>query len=156
MQDTARTIRFTRGSNYTPSIIDIDGDGDLDVFVGEASGEFNFVRNTGSTTAPQFTVESEAFQELDAGRRSHPAFVDLDGDGDYDLLSGNENGGSIYFRNEGTPQAPRFVADPSLQLRLLPLSAPVFVDLDGDGVQELITGSLSGGLTYWRRPNSPR
>jgi hypothetical protein len=132
--------------------VDIDADGDLDLFVGEASGELNFVRNTGSKTAAAFKVESEAFQQLDAGRRSHPAFADIDGDGDFDLISGSENGGVVYFSNEGNAKEPRFVASTAFSLPLQPMAAPTFVDINGDKVLELFAGSLSGGVTYWQRP----
>jgi uncharacterized protein (DUF2141 family) len=151
VRDTAATIRFERGSNYTPAVVDIDADGDLDVFVGEASGELNFVRNTGSASNAVFKVESEAFQSVDAGRRSHPAFSDLDGDGDFDLLLGSEAAGAVMYRNDGSKAEPRFTR---VELSGLPLphsASPVFADLDADGVAELITGSLSGGLTFFRR-----
>ncbi|HEY0673104.1 MAG TPA: FG-GAP-like repeat-containing protein, partial [Longimicrobiales bacterium] len=151
VRDSTATIRFERGSNYTPTLVDIDGDGDLDVFVGEASGELNFVRNTGTRTAPAFKVESEAFQNVDAGRRSHPAFADFDGDGDADLITASESGGVNYYRNDGSGGEPRFVQAPPLPLPLPPLASPIFIDLDGDRAPELVTGSLSGGLTYWRR-----
>ncbi|HEY0810234.1 MAG TPA: FG-GAP-like repeat-containing protein, partial [Longimicrobiales bacterium] len=142
---------FERGSNFTPALVDIDADGDLDLFAGEASGEMNFVRNVGSKTAPMFKLESETFQQIDAGRRSHPAFADLDGDGDYDLITGNENGGVVYYRNDGNSKEPRFVSSTAFTLPLPPMAAPVFVDINGDKVVELFTGSLSGGITFWRR-----
>ncbi|HEY0303622.1 MAG TPA: VCBS repeat-containing protein, partial [Longimicrobiales bacterium] len=149
VRDSAATIKFERGSNFTPALADIDADGDLDLLVGEASGEMNLVRNAGSATAPQFKVESESWQNIDAGRRSHPAPADIDGDGDLDLISGHENSGVAYYRNDGTKQEPRFVpAD--MQLALPPHAAPALIDLNGDGKLELVTGSLSGGLTYWR------
>src|SRR5690606_9588686 len=68
--DSARTIRLTRGSNSTPALGDIDGDGDLDLFIGEASGEVNFYRNDGSASEPRFTLVSDAFEGIDVGRRS--------------------------------------------------------------------------------------
>jgi hypothetical protein len=148
VRDTAATIRFERGSNFTPALADIDGDGDLDLLVGEASGELNLVRNTGSATSPVFKVESENFQAVDSGRRSHPALADLDGDGDLDLLLGHENSGAVYYRNDGNAREPRFVKS-EMNIALPPAAAPAFVDLNGDGKLELITGSLSGGLTYW-------
>ena len=149
-RDTTLDIRFERGSNFTPAVADLDGDGDLDLLVGEASGELNLVRNTGSATAPAFTVESEAFQAIDAGRRSHPALADLDGDGDLDLVIGSENGGVLYYRNDGSARAPKFVKA-ELKMALPPHAAPVFVDLRGAGQPALISGSLSGGLMYWQR-----
>jgi hypothetical protein len=150
-QDTARTVRLTRGSNTTPALVDIDGDGDLDLFVGEASGTINFYRNVGSSTDPRFELVSDEYGGIDVGRRSHPAFADLDGDGDFDMVIGREEGGGVVFRNVGSRTEPRFEQDDSLLLPLPPLGAPAFVDLDGDGRHDIVAGNLSGGLYYFRR-----
>jgi hypothetical protein len=150
-QDSARTVRLTRGSNTTPALVDIDGDGDLDLFVGEASGTLNFYRNSGSASEPQFELVSDEFDGIDVGRRSHPAFADLDGDGDFDMVVGREEGGGVVFMNAGSRTEPRFVRDDSALLPLPPLGSPVLVDLDGDGSPELVSGNLSGGIFYFRR-----
>jgi hypothetical protein len=149
--DTTRAITLTRGSNSTPALADIDGDGDLDLFVGEASGELNFFRNTGSASDPRFELVSDTYGGIDAGRRSHPAFLDVDGDGDLDLILAREAGGVAYYRNDGTRAEPHFVADSSFVLPLHATGAPVFADVDGDGDADLVAGGLSGGLTFWRR-----
>jgi hypothetical protein len=150
-QDTAATIRLTRGSNATPALGDIDGDGDLDMFIGESSGEINLYRNVGSATEPRFELVSDVYEGMDAGRRSHPSLADLDGDGDLDLILGSEAGPATYFRNEGTRTEPRWVrAEDGLGVALPPYSAPVFADLDGDGRLDLLSGNLSGGLMFWR------
>ncbi|MGH7445323.1 MAG: FG-GAP repeat domain-containing protein, partial [Longimicrobiales bacterium] len=151
VQDTTRTITLTRGSNATPALVDIDDDGDLDVFIGEASGEVNFYRNVGSVSDPRFELVSDVFDGIDVGRRSHPAAVDIDDDGDADLLFGGEAPAAVLYRNEGTRAAARFVADPTFELPLHPTASPVFADVNADGVPELITGGLSGGLTLYRR-----
>jgi hypothetical protein len=151
VQDSAATLQLTRGSNATPALADIDADGDLDLFVGEASGEFNFFRNTGSRQQFRFELVSDVFQGLDAGRRSHPSFIDWDGDGDLDLFAGHEAGGVAYFRNEGTRQEPKFVADSAVTLPLPHMGAPLFADLDGDGDADLLAGGLSGGLHFFTR-----
>jgi len=150
VQDTTRTIRLSRGSNTTPALVDIDDDGDLDLFVGEASGTLNFYRNAGTTADPRFELVSDEFDGIDVGRRSHPAFVDLDGDGDFDLVVGRDEGGGVVFRNDGTRTMPRFVRDDTL-LPLPPLGSPVFVDVDGDGTHEMVSGNLSGGVYFFRR-----
>ena len=144
-------VELTRGSNSTPALGDIDGDGDLDLFVGEASGTLNFYRNVGTSTAPRFELVSDEWEGIDVGRRSHPELVDLDGDGDLDLVVGNESGELRLFRNNGTVSEPRFQEDPSVVLPRFPWAAPAFVDLDGDGRLELVTGGLSGGVVFFRR-----
>ncbi|HUE76604.1 MAG TPA: VCBS repeat-containing protein [Longimicrobiales bacterium] len=144
-------VVLTRGSNSTPALGDIDGDGDLDLFVGEASGTINFYRNVGSASEPRFELVSDEWEGIDVGRRSHPSLVDIDGDGDLDLVIGNEDGELRLWRNEGTPTEPRFVEQTGVLLPRLPYAAPAFGDLDGDGALELVLGNLSGGLGFFRR-----
>jgi hypothetical protein len=148
-QDTTATIALTRGSNATPALVDIDADGDLDLFVGEASGELNFYRNTGTAQAFRFEFVTDVYEAIDVGRRSHPAFYDFDGDSDFDLITGQESGGSSFFRNNGSRSAPKFIADPTLVAPLPTLGSPVIVDLNGDRQTELVSGGTSGGLFYF-------
>lgn len=143
-------VRITRGSNTTPALADIDDDGDLDLFIGESSGDINFYRNDGSAARPAFILVSEALDSIDVGRRSAPAFLDVEGDGDQDLVIGNEDGPLVLYRNEGSPSVARFERDDSWNLPLPPYSAPAFADLDGDGNPELVSGSAGGGLLLFR------
>ena len=144
------TARLTRGSNTAPALGDLDGDGDLDLVVGESSGSLNYFRNDGSRTAPRFTAAGEDWLGFDAGRRSTPALLDLDRDGDLDLLVGEEGGKVVLLRNRGTRREARFEPDGSFALTALPSAAPAAGDLDGDGKAELLVGTGSGGLLYYR------
>ena len=69
-------VTLTRGSNATPTLGDLDGDGLLDLLVGEASGALNYYRNVGTLRAPRFELVSDAYAGIEAARRSVPALVD--------------------------------------------------------------------------------
>jgi uncharacterized protein (DUF2141 family) len=142
-------ITLTRGSNTMPALADLDGDGDLDLVVGEASGQLNLYRNDGTRTAPRFTLVSDRWLEIDVGRRSAPAFLDVDGDGRLDLVVGSEDGGLRWWRRVGDAAAMEFTATPGRLVQTPPFSAPAVGDLTGDGVPDLLVGIGSGGLFYY-------
>ena len=58
--------------------------GDLDLVVGEGTGTFHYMENTGTSKAPVFvqrTGSANPFDGIDVGYSSFPAVVDFDGDG---------------------------------------------------------------------------
>ena len=142
-------VKLTRGSNATPVLVDIDGDGDLDLFVGESSGDLNFYRNSGSASEPVFELVSDKFDGIDVGRRSTPTFADLDGDGDMDMIIGRESSSAVLYRNVGDAENPHFEDAGTLALPLPIYAVPKFVDLDSDGDLDLFSGGLGGGLVYF-------
>jgi hypothetical protein len=142
-------VTLTRGRNATPAVGDVDGDGDLDLFVGESSGAVNYYENTGDVRRPEFTLISDEYQDIDVGRRSMPVLRDIDQDGDLDLLVGSESEGIHIFRNDGTPAAAVFVAAGTLELEDFGFAAPAFADLDGDGDDDVLLGGTRGGLWFY-------
>ena len=147
--------QIDRGSNTTPALADLDGDGDLDLVVGESSGELNYFRNEGTSEAPRFVVVPDAFEGIDVGRRSAPAFADVDGDGRLDLLVGSEADGVQVFLGDGSDNGPaalpRFTKAGTLDLLAPDLVVPALADLDGDGDLDLVTGGSGGGLVFFER-----
>lgn len=83
-----------------PTAVDYDGDGDLDLFVGNFKGTYYVFRGEGSG---KFSPKSERVMQgdkpLSTGYHSDPCFADWDGDGDLDLLAGSGNGGVTLVEN---------------------------------------------------------
>jgi len=144
-------VTITRGSNTVPTLGDLDGDGDLDLLIGESSGWLNYYRNDGTPARPAFALVSDEFEGIKPGRRSAPHLVDLDGDGDLDLLVGSESDGLALYRNGGTRAVGRFQRDSTFALAVPVLAAPAAGDLDGDGDADLLVGGAGGGVVYFER-----
>ncbi len=83
--------------------------------------------------------------------------VDLDADGDLDLLIGTDSGGLHVRINEGSKTEPAFAT--SLSALAGPggrsgfsagYAMPVLADWDGDGLMDLVSGGKKGGVSWLR------
>jgi hypothetical protein len=138
----------------TPAFADLDADGDLDLIAGERFGNIRYFENTGTAASPAFAASLQnPFGLLDFGYQAHPALADLDGDGDLDLLVGNNNATLFFLENTGTAQAPAFAAPVFNPFGLTDVgsyAAPIFKDLDADGDWDLIVGERFGHAIYFQ------
>jgi hypothetical protein len=130
---------------------DLDGDGDLDLLAGDFSGRLARYENAGTRERPEFHLADTAYMDIDVGQKSVPALVDLDGDGDLDLLIGEARGILKYYVNDGSPSQAHFtLASPKFQDIQGPLSASLAMgDVDGDGDADLVIGGEAQECQLW-------
>ena len=141
---------LTRGQNAAPALADLDGDGDMDLVAGEASGSLNYWTNVGTAEDPEFQLVSDTWLDIDIGRRSFPTFADLDDDGDLDMIVGTELEGLMFWENTGSKTNPVFEERGMLNVDTQAIAAPEFADIDGDGDLDLFIGGISGGIMFFR------
>ncbi len=143
------------GSTYwnSPCLVDLTGDGKQDLVHGTASGPLKYYRNTGTLAQASWSEVTALFGGvLDVGGASNPVFIDFDGDGDLDLLSGSQSGDIKYYENTGSMAGPAWTANNSRfsSIDHSIYSAVAAGDLDADGDFDLVVGDLSGNLYYHR------
>jgi len=152
-EDTSFQLRSaTFGQNASPALVDIDNDGKKDLFVGSGGGRTSYFHNDGTTSTPDFVLQTNFFLSVDVGDDAKPVFTDLDGDNDLDLIIGDRDGRLSYWRNEGSASIYLFSAMPGFFSGVTAVlrSAPAFSDGDGDGRLDLFLGNMKGGLYYYR------
>lgn len=156
------------GNVFAPLFHDWDGDGRLDLLVGEGSYSANNVHllpNQGSSVAPVFAEEKRQPLALGEGREQlTPALADINGDGKPDLLVADRRGRlTAYLRpaswKTGDTIAPSgFIAKngglTNDDAQALVLGSGIHTiaaaDLTGDGLFDLVVGKASGRVAWVR------
>ena len=157
------------GSGAHPVLFDFDGDGLLDLFVGNYgqfdsaktvngwltsyfSSSVSYFRNTGTPTSPAFTLQTRDFGNLKSlGLNAlHPTFGDFDGDGAMDMLCGNQEGTLLMVPHQRLMTGEGELTMEFAQVDVGEWSTPQYFDLDDDGKRDLIIGNRRGLLTYYR------
>jgi len=148
-----------------PFFVDIDGDNDLDCFVGEyANGtiaKVYYYRNDGTAKTPVFKNISGAANPLAgaiANTLSIPDFIDIDGDGDYDcFISDGRTGALIYFENTGSKTKPRFEKQSAafnplsmVKFAASGVASAAFADVDADGDYDCLITDQDGITNYFK------
>ena len=154
------TIQLNGGYS-SPFFVDIDGDGDKDLFSLFVFGIY-YYKNIGSNTIPYFKLQADSLNPMDSlntyvgSNSASPYFVDIDNDNDYDLFVGNYNGTINFFKNIGTINNPIFSCQKGANNPLNGVdvstfnSFPTFVDIDNDGDFDAFIGNYGGVIYYYK------
>lgn len=127
----------------TPVLVDFDGDGDLDLVSGNQDGEAVYFRNDNGTFNQQ-TGNNNPFENIKINGTTYSSFAiaDFDGDGDHDIVGGDQNQnrqGYDYWRNDnGTYTRLTGSSNPVKNTSSPHYSLVTAVDWDGDGDQDFV------------------
>lgn len=169
-----REIDFVRRGK--PSVGDWDRDGDLDLLCGcyfEQPGPevdtaggcvqgIYYFENIGSRTQPRLAaarqLRDSTGQVVVGGFHSQPTMVDWNLDGTNDVLLSpgiSGEGGTTIYLNHGTATEPRLVAQTIAYRGLEPVrgsdfASPTIIDLDRDGVLDIVLGDAAGFVRFFR------
>jgi len=163
------------GLNAYPVVFDLDQDGLKDMLVVNRkeyelgvtyTTRIQYYRNVGTNAAPSFLLEDENWLNVPALQLQsvYPAFGDLDGDDDSDLVLGDQEGVLRYFENTAGVGQPcifvmsdgNIVDNTGNDLDVGQNATPQLVDLNEDGKNDLIIGELNGSVNYYENIGTPQ
>ena len=135
-------LRHHPDANFTRVIAlgDVDGDGDLDLVDGNDSGHaIRLYLNNGTADPWNGVIGSD----ITPDRISERALTlgDVDGDGDLDLVSGNQSGINRLYLNNGTAAPFNGVIGSNITADAHTTRAVSLADMDGDGDLDLVVGN---------------
>jgi TolB-like protein len=139
-------------SPSAPYLVDWNGDGKIDLLVGNGGGYLHLFLNAGAVDSVDFAqgvMVQAAGKDLDARGKASPCVVDWNEDGKKDLLLGNGSGEIFLYLNEGSNEQPVFGKPLKLNGGSLDVgsnSSPEVADWNGDGKKDLIIGNDDGEI----------
>lgn len=146
-----------------PTFGDLNGDGRMDLMIGEGNGNIAYLENTSEGNNLSFNLVNRNAFDLLIGTFASPQLVDLDKDGLLDIVCGKRDGFVQFYKNTGSKTVPQFSSTPTIdslgkvdsrevftaigrqpQTEINGYSTPHVTDINGDGIYEMILGSNTG------------
>jgi hypothetical protein len=145
------------GQFARPILYDMNDDGLLDLLIGEKNGNVNYAENVGSLSEFSFehmidTIgDAVASNQLGINGYAIP-FIWEDGDGNLQMLYGNEVGSLNHFSDiEGNLDGEFTLEDEMFGgIWEGTFSGACLYDFDNDGLLDLIYGQFGGGLSFYK------
>jgi len=138
------------GGYPSPNFINLDGDGLLDLMIGNAYGKI-FYYEQNSVNSLSFTLRTDFFNSIDIGEDAAPAFTDFDGDGLIDMLIGTVGYIEHYEQSALNSTTMTLRTATFNNINLPSNSTPAFTDLEGDGLIDLLIGDFDGYIRHYEQ-----
>jgi outer membrane protein assembly factor BamB len=113
-----------------PTVVDLDGDGDLEIIVGTSLGLIYALRAATGATLSGFPITMSEIQ-------GQVAVADVTGDGRLDIVAADAKGNVLCFNKQGAELWNTRISGFSAQ-------TPSIGDIDGDGTLDIVIGTTSG------------
>jgi len=167
------TYKLDVGYQAAPAFLDWDNDGRTDLVVGALDGGIHLYINcacAGGAIPPSFFTSYPSGTLLQEDDRdlivpslsSSPVVLDLDGDGNKDLLTGNTNAQLLFYRNVGTDAEPAFSGYSAIDSNGVPIdipdslhSRPFVCDWTRDGCLDVLIGAGDGKIHLYQGVTQP-
>lgn len=155
---TVQYFNIDIGQFATPSLADIDRDGDLDLIVGEITGNLNFFENTGTAQVAVFSniPNTETWGNVDTEPIcctgfSVPFIFENPQTNRFDMIVGSEKGDLFYYKDFESELGGTFTLDQGNfgEMKEGQRTAIVGGDLNGDNVWEWMVGNVRGGIGFY-------
>lgn len=149
------------GSRSTPEFADLDGDGDLDMIIGNTNGLLFYYENLDPAlhyleaqdvfVGAVYKRNVSMFPGISLVGRIDPAIGDVNNDSLLDLLIGTQTGEVYFYANQGTQTQPSWASGVTLS-NVTAFSGSASIDLEdirSDDYPDMIMGEADGTLHYY-------
>ncbi|MGV9012423.1 MAG: FG-GAP-like repeat-containing protein [Flavobacteriales bacterium] len=144
------------GLSATPQLFDVDGDGLLDLLIGERNGNLNYYRNSGTATAAQWHFETADMGGVNVQGEGQVTgytvpYMYIGEGGQRELLSGSEEGPIWHYDGIAGNILGQWNLEDSVWKGFHEgaRTALVYYDFTGDGHLDAVVGNYRGGLSFW-------